>query len=300
MLRFALNARVNPHDALLDFNHVLEMYKKSGMTPEAFEGKILSQVSRDAGVDDEGSAYAHLQTIAKSFPEKPDELLARAKNSVPELKALAESVSDTRYGVFADWNTLKRFGKLQHLLEQQETLDKLDQLAKDGQPQLAAWLKTLMFHPDSRISLASIMQFWEEPGKFLDLDDSNSGNAHGLKKPSRYTNIPNLDLTPVQLRDALLDGTLDKLQVFSPMRVEYDLAPNVDINKEFDLALGARREGRQGTAKNSQKLFSEVNRVLKTDAPGYTVKDLVSGKEPPAGAREKVDELALQHGLRFT
>ncbi|MBI2812590.1 MAG: hypothetical protein HYX67_17430, partial [Candidatus Melainabacteria bacterium] len=297
MLRFVLNDRVNPHDALLNFEQVLSMYKKSGMTPEAFEGKILSQVSRDAGVDDHGSAYAQLQTIAKSFPENPDEIITRALNSVPELQALAKSVSDTKYGAFADWNTLKRFGKLQHLLEQQEMLDKLDQLAKDGQGHLSTWLKTLMFHPDSRISLAPIMQFWNEPDRFLELHDDNSGSAHGLKKPSNYTHIPNLDLTPVELRDALLDGTLDKLQVFNPMRVEYDLAPKIDINKEFDLALGARREGRAGTAKNSQKLFSEVNKLLNADAPGYTAKDLVGGKEPPASAREKLISLLYNQDI---
>lgn len=288
MLRFAMNPRVNMHDALIGFDKVVEMYKKSGMTPEAFDGKILTQVSRDAGLDDHGTAFNRLQTVAKNFPENADDVLVRARESLPEIKTLADSFND---GVFSDWNTLQRFGKMQHLLEQTETLEKLKQLEDSGQTHFANWLKTLMFHPDSRISLDPIMQFWQDPAKFLDLKDANSGKAHGLKKPSNYTDIPNLDLTPVQLRDALIDGTLDKIQVFKPMRVEYDLAPAVDVNKAFDEALGSRKEQRKGTAKNAQKLFSEVTRALKSDAPGYSINDLVSGKEPPVAVHAKLMDL---------
>lgn len=291
MLRFALNGHVSPHDALLSFDHVRTMYKKSGMTPEAFDGKILSQVGRDSGVDNLGSAYSHLQSIAKSFPANAREVLTRAREAGPEFKSLADSFGETGDGIFADWNNLKRFGKLQHLLEQRETLEQLAQLEKSGQVELAGFVKTLLFHPDSRVALEPIIQFWQDPGKFLDLADKNTNTAHDLKKPSNYTDIPHLDMTPVQLRDALIDGTLDKLQVFNPMRIEYELAPRVDINKEFDRALGARRENRQGTAKNVPKLFSEVNRVLKSDPSGYTVSDLVSGKELPASLHHSLMEL---------
>lgn len=291
MLRYSVNPRTSPHDALLDFDHVLALFRKSSMTPEAFDGKILSQVSRDATIDERGTAYNHLGAIAKSFPNNAEEILTQARESAPELRQLAASFDETKYGAFADWNTLKRFGKLQHLLEQRETFEQLEQLEKNGQTELAAWLRTLLFHPDSRIPLDPVMKFWNQPEKFLQLDDNNTGHVHGLKKPSNYTDIPHLDLTAEQLRNALIDGTLDKIQVFNPMRVEYEVAPAIDIGREFDLALGSRGEQRKGTAKNVQRLFSQVSRLLKIESPQFTINDLVVGKEPPANVREKLLDL---------
>ena len=71
--------------------------------------------------------------------------------------------------------------------------------------------------------MQAVLEFWRSPAKFLEIDDGHSQSAHENKKPSNYVEIPYLDLNAENLRDALVEGSLDELQVFQPFEIEYEL-----------------------------------------------------------------------------
>ncbi|MFH1602266.1 MAG: hypothetical protein ABIB61_04925 [Candidatus Shapirobacteria bacterium] len=79
--------------------------------------------------------------------------------------------------------------------------------------------------------------------------------------------MPNLDLTALELRDALVEGKVDAIQAFTPLEIRYtipveDYAPE-PILDVVSKALGSRKREVEGVARNSRKLFSKINALLK-------------------------------------
>ncbi len=289
MLRYVFKANATPHDALFAFHDVVQLYHRSGLTPDSFYGNVLAQVNRDNGIDDAGSSFSRLNTIARGFPDNINTVLEKTKSypEVQTLQALAASFPNAQ-SIFASWPNLQRFAKLQQFVEQTELLPAIQQLRQDNQPELANWVETLAFHPDSRIPTQAVLDFWQHPETFLDHGEIHSPESHELKKPSHYTDIPHLDLSAVELRDALVTGTLDRLQVFSPMQVEYEAGGNdVNLAVELKRALGSRQDKQPGEAKNSGRLFREVNTLLR--ANDLSVAQVLSGAELPAELRQQVE-----------
>ncbi|HEY9791513.1 MAG TPA: hypothetical protein V6D22_14015 [Candidatus Obscuribacterales bacterium] len=291
MVRYALNAKVSPHDALHGFDDVVNLYQRTGVSKDKFYNNILKQVGIDDAVDDTGSSYARLNVIARTFPHDISTVLDKAKEypDIKTLQDLASAFSDSQ-SVVSSWPHLQRFAKLQQFVEQVELLPQLQQLRQEGKTKLADWVEALAFHPDSRVSTQAILDFWKNPEKFIDYNDAHSGRSHELKKPSNYTDIPHLDMTPTELRDALVNGVLDRLQVFTPMKVEYQVGGNdTSVGAELSRALGSQRKGIRGEAKSPTKLFAELNAALKP--AGLNVAKVVAGAEVPADVRTQVDKL---------
>jgi len=147
-----------------------------------------------------------------------------------------------------------------------EVLDQLVELKKQGKHQLYEYIETLAFHPN--INMQDVLTFWRNPDKFLNFGDQHTPEeVQNRKKPSNYTEIPNLDLTGEDLRDALVEGDMNKLQVFKALEIEYELPSEVDkeqnILQKAKEALGSYREKIPGKARQPKKLFSEINRVFK-------------------------------------
>ncbi|HQF37184.1 MAG TPA: hypothetical protein PLL26_06140, partial [Candidatus Dojkabacteria bacterium] len=81
--------------------------------------------------------------------------------------------------------------------------------------------------------------------------------------------IPNLDLSAKELRDALVEGYYDHLQVFEPLEINYKILVdggkygNLELNELILKAIGKRRENIKGEAKNPNQLFSELQKIFK-------------------------------------
>jgi hypothetical protein len=291
MLQYVFKANARPHDALFAFHNIVQLYQISGLEPQAFFGNILAQVNRDDGVDDTGNAFSRLNSIAQGFPADIATVLDEARKypDIPRLKDSTDSFPD-KNAIFASWLSLQRFAKLLKFLKKQELLPEIQRLRQSNQPKLADWVETLAFHPASNIAQEPILDFWRHPERFLAKDEVHAPEMHERKKPSHYTDIPHLDLTATQLRDALIDGTLDRLQVFSPMRVEYKVGgADVSLSDELKRALGSHRENIPGDAKNPKRLFTEVANLLK--AKSLTITQVLAGVELPDDVRQELEAL---------
>jgi enoyl-CoA hydratase/carnithine racemase len=303
MLRYALRPADTPHDALMNFGHILTLQKKSGLTVDDFHKNILAQVTNDNGqyrlqsmaFHNYGyyTSYSELATIAANFPDDPQQIFSAAAK-YPDLQTLQELVSSfsDKQQIFSSWQELKKFGKLRDFVDSQDLFAELQQLHKSEDAKdrkLGAWLETLAFHRDSKIAKEVIMQIWKEPGQFFARPDTTSLEVHNQLAPSNYTQIEHLDLSATQLRDALIDGTLDKLQVFTPTKIEYQFGfDKASLGKEITEALGSNSESVKGDAKIPGKLYDRLNRLFKT--ANLTVADVVAG----ADVSDEIYETASQ------
>ncbi len=267
------------HDGLHAFTKIIELYNVSGLSPDQFYGNILGQVAKDGATYESGTAHHRLNKIALSLQgRKPEEILkeARGYGSIQGLTKLAEHFSspDT---IFTSWRSLKQFADLVQLLGQRETLEKLKSYRESGNIKLAEFAEKLAFHPGGGVEMGAVMEFVENPQSFLAREESHAPEAHELKKPSNYTEIPNLDLTAEELRDAYVEGSLDRLQAFPPFEMEISVREKTDLRVAVLQALSSRKNEIKPLARDSKKLFSEIGKVLKKT--GIILQEYLDGKE---------------------
>ena len=287
MVEFINREGLSHHDALHAFREIIELYKASGLNNNEFYGNILHQVMMDNGDYYEGTAHHHLNAIVQTMNKDVLSVLetAREYKDIDQLQELINTFK-TPKTIYSSWNSLKRYSDLQQILGQTEIFEELNQLKNKSNPQLYKYVETLLFHPDSKVDMNSVRLFWKNPIEFLGANASHTPQeVHDRKKPSNYVNMPNLDLTAEELRDALVEGSMDMLQVFTPLEVRY-IIPIEDfeqppIEDVIRKALGSRKDGIQGQAKNSGKLFGELNAVLKPH--GLNITQYLQGSPLPKG-----------------
>ena len=263
------------HDAVHAMDEILGLYEASGLSPNEFYNNILAQVMADGATYDAGTAYHQINAIAQSVDTDIAGILEKAKRyqGIDRLRDLV-LVFSTPETVFASWVNLKRYSELQQLLDQAEMLEELKALKESGKDDLYNYVKTLAFHEDSKINMRKVFQFWREPEAFLAAPATDTRDeVQNRKKPSNYMNTPNLDLTAEDLRDALVEGKMDTLQVFSPMEIRYQI-PLRGIEKPLSMrdaffkAVGKRSENKPGEAAQQGKpLFGKANALLKQYQP---------------------------------
>jgi len=263
----------------------------SGLSVSKFFGQILMQVKMDtssygsvvaAQIPDEWDDYVD----EEEFPEEREkdsydyfhEILQNVEaiqEELPELLdfmrkdlSLSEVVQEIEAGgIFASWKILKQMNEL---YTNKETL----RILSDFQGNRREFAQKLLLHPN--ISTASAVEFLERPEAFFDVGEDHGAETHERKKPSHYMRFAHLDLTAEQLRDALMNGDLDRLQYFPAYAVEYTVRTETFTKAEFVAeifrALGRFREKISGQAQDPKKLFGVLNPIFK--AHKITIKDL--------------------------
>jgi len=112
--------------------------------------------------------------------------------------------------------------------------------------------------------MKAVLEFWQDPGTFLARGDIHSRELNEAVKPSNYTDVSYVDLSAAELRDALVDGSLDRIQTFKPMEIIYSVDQSAKLSVELDFyselkkQIGSRQDGNQ-----NKKLFYEVKKILK-------------------------------------
>ena len=222
MFTYCQRQDLSRHDALHQLGYVIAMYESSNLSEKEFFGNILFQVNKDGARYDSGTAHHEFNHVAVNFNSNIEEILAQVKKyaDVDKLQQLAQDLSSQEQ-IFASWKNLYKYYELCQLLKKIEILKDLQKLKQEGKAELYKYIETLAFHPN--ISMQAVLEFWRSPAKFLEIDDGHSQSAHENKKPSNYVEIPYLDLNAENLRDALVEGSLDELQVFQPFEIEYEL-----------------------------------------------------------------------------
>lgn len=292
MFAFIHRNNLTRHDGLHAFQYIINLYNTSGANPENFYGNILQQVANDDAQYESGSAHHELNQIAQTFNADIEGTLSRAKR-YSGLQHLSELVKifESPEAIFASWKNLKRYHELSQLLVRGELLDKLQ---KEQNPKLRTYVETLALHPYSSVDMQKVFEFWQTPENFLDSSDEHTPEEiHNRKKPSNLTEIPHLDLSPEDLRDALVEGSLDKLQAFAPMEVEYQIS--YSLREQIRQALGSRQNKISGLAENPGNLFKGISTILKPT--NITVQKFLEGEAVLEDVEEQIQQMLDKPGV---
>ncbi|HNZ86162.1 MAG TPA: hypothetical protein PKL50_00505 [bacterium] len=275
MFKYIFREDITKHDALYDFLRIIDLYNASGLSSNEFFNNILQQVKDDTSNYESGTSYHLLNNIARNVNINFEETIDKAKQyDLPTLTKLLESINSSQ-DIFSSWKMLKKYNELCSILNKSEVLEQLKGLKETGGSiDLHNYIETLAFHPN--IAMAKVIQFWKNPEEFLDIGDSHTpDDVHNRKKPSNYVDIPNLDLSAKELRDALVEGYYDHLQVFEPLEINYKILTegkykDKELNELISIAVGKRSERIKGEAKNPDKLFSEFQKLFKKNGINLT------------------------------
>lgn len=301
MFNYVNTEKVSRHDALHDFEYIIALYHASGLKPKTFYGNILFQVSKDNARYNQERSYDQLNLIARNlnrnFEEQLEEMrqLANLEN-IEELSIFLAKFS-TPQSIFESWGNLKLYSDRIRILEQRDFLIKLQQLKNEGKRDLASYIEQLMFHKDSKINADAINEFLLNPEDFLARSDKHTDESiQDRKKPSNYVHIPNLDLTADQLRDALVEGSLDRIQAFVPLKVRYSV-PIID--GKYVLGISELVEKALSLDQNSEDSVSLRNQISEVLAlEDIDLEDLFSKKRSiSANALERIKELFEKSAL---
>ncbi len=270
---------------------IVKIFQISKYSKDTFRGEYLERIIKDGAKygEQQIEPLRHFHQVAQSIYEpeleKDTSSFFVEASSFEQTRAIAEQLK--REGLFKNWETLKKYHELSEVLKQREVLEKLQKLKDEGKDKQYTFFSNLAFHPGSKISMQTVFQFMENPARFLDVEDDHSGEAHERKKPSNYTRFEYLDISAEDLRDALIEGTLDRLQYFKPFEAQYKITDkNYTDHEIIDLlknALGSFREKIKGNAKNPGKLFKITEEILKRHIIEY--KDIVNN---PSSLQQQV------------
>ncbi|MSR85411.1 hypothetical protein EXS71_03195 [Candidatus Uhrbacteria bacterium] len=278
MLAYMNRVDLSRHEALHFMPAIIRVQEQSGLAPAQFANNILLQVAKDnAGYGEvetfnpeaTGSLTAHhhfaaiMQALEDTSPAEVFEQLKKYPNVLELQKLVAELEGKNP---FSSWKSLKKFYDVKQLLGRTDILKQLN--TGSVPPRLRAFIEKLAFHPN--ISTDKVMQFWRDTLAFLDIDDIHTPHAiNEVKKPRNLVSLPYIGLTAEDLRDALVNGELDDLQVIPPMeRFYYFGVPTQEqaiekpehLHHALHQALGERKRGIKGVATNVPKLFEAAKK----------------------------------------
>ncbi len=274
--------------------NIIRLFEASGLERDTFCGQVLMQVISDTSnhvtfseepdwdgfdenYDDEPSVetvetplsnYQYFNNILEGINYDFEETLQEAEAfSNPDLQSLVKELRSA--SPCQSWKHLQKYHDLCQMLRKKEVFERLEELP----PRRQQFFSQLAFHPN--ISMERVFEFMEKPEVFLDLADEHSEESHERKKPSNYLSFPHLDISAEDLRDALVDGSLDHLQFFPEYEIDYRIpTPIVD---SIIQAIGRRSEGIPGRARNVKETFKRLNVALK--AHRLNVRDIISKPE---------------------
>ncbi|HEY9678974.1 MAG TPA: hypothetical protein V6C76_13275 [Drouetiella sp.] len=236
---------------------------------------------------------ARLNAIAQDELPSIEETRERAAEhkDFPALQELVSQFPDEQ-SIFASWKSLETYAKLQSMLSRTDLIDSITNLRAQGRSDLAKWLEVLAFNSKSRVSTSAIEEFIHTPDEFMSREDDHASETlHEATKPSNYTEVPHLDLTAEQLRDALTNGSLDRLQVHTPMTVQYVIGAK-PVGEELKIALGTNGDGK---AKRVGRLFKETKDLL---APAnLTPLDVINGATLPPQMESQLQDLIYRKDI---
>lgn len=300
MLEYMNREKLSRHDALHAFLNVIQLQEATGVDPKAFNQNILRQVVKDGATYNEGTAHHKLNSIVQSIDFFIPTTLAAAREyrELPELQELLTTYTEPAQ-VCASWKALKRYSELENILKKKEVLDQLTELKAQGKEKLYNFVSKLVFHPNSNVNIGAVIEFWRDPRHFLDRADSHTpAEVQNRKKPSNFTHVPFLDLTAEELRDAQVEGDLDRLQVFKPLEIRYKLPKDGivygTVRLALNAAIGSQAMQRAPKAVDHRKIFGRAAKLLKGIC---TVQDYIEGHPIDATLEKEIEKLVYDKQL---
>lgn len=283
------------HDQLFFFDSVIKMFNTyksmhgfdESMSEQKMANMFFSNILQQVKMDNSESSYARLAAISQNTDFSP-EAFSKYSEQITSLKQdgfveeMERMESLVNGECFESWKNLNNFAELLDMLNRSEIWKKLavlKQKANTSERSAAMYdyVSTIMFHRDSSVNVSAAEEFFLNPNAFLKRDDQHAPNQlHNRKKPSNYFDIPNLDLTGIQLVEALATGEIDTIQTFPGMEIIYVVTDpkdktkalfievktsedNLSLIDQVKLEIGSRKLGNA-----NPKLFGELSKLLKT------------------------------------
>ncbi len=232
---------------------------------------LMLQVARDHSSYEVGSSYLEFARVLKVMEHTSiKEVLAQAQSSsIPGLSERIAKLSEPKFDPRRTWVGLKAIAGIKELLDRAGLADLSGQ-----SPELSRFVGGLLESPV--ISTDAIEDFVSRPHAFLDrgakyVTDENQRHAFS---PARFAEVPRTGLTYEMVRDALLDGTLDRLQLLSPYEQTYlmteqgrDVEDSVFVREQLVKALGQRSKGIKGEARDAKGLFQKTQQWVLRHVP---------------------------------
>ncbi|MFH1142345.1 MAG: hypothetical protein V1695_01385, partial [Candidatus Uhrbacteria bacterium] len=104
-------------------------------------------------------------------------------------------------------------------------MEKMMEQIKEENPKAFQYYSTLIEHPT--VDMGAVIEMMEDPERFLQRGDIHATTeVHQQLAPIQLSEISDgrshIDLSPESVRDALINGTIDKMSSFKPHRQEYE------------------------------------------------------------------------------
>ena len=302
LIHYADREGLSRHDAFLLSTQIATLFNQSKLRPSQFYDQILAQVQMDDASYVDGTAHHRLNAISNrgvpSLEQVKEKITTLPEGMKTKVENMFESF-DSDSDIFSSWKNLKSYSEKCFLLFQEsERLTQIYELEVKGKNKLARWYEVIS--RSNNVDTGALTEFLVEPEHFFDRDASFVGNElHENKKPSNYYNIPNLDLTAEELRDALVEGYIDKIASISPMEIAYEIAPegkylaneiaDMPLVQKVSTFLGSKKNKIEGLAVNPGKLFNILGGILKPYQ--ITINKFLSGEEVlPESATKLVED----------
>ena len=219
----------DPHNALLHSDKIIQLaqeLEKKGISKSDFIKNYLGIAG------DRNSGYQQLNDFLIKYTSNWQDLIIKELNDPQGLwdPAFVECVQrildqDKTGELYQNLDSLEQITTVLKIIKSKESLIKLQKLAVSNDPQdqvLYNYFRDAIYHPRTK---PLIMQMYEQPKKFLGLDDmtfSGLQDLHQAKKPSNMVeSFPELDFSAEDLVNCLPLWVYDELSYFKPYEKQY-------------------------------------------------------------------------------
>ncbi len=270
---FANRPDLSRHDAFLSGNLLLPFMEAQGIDHndpkqiEQFSKKfrsVLLQVAQDDARYDSSNAHQKFNDVMRTISTQSIEKTIRniEQLGIPELTKRAEKLRNGRFQALTSWNGLKEAETLIRVLQRRDMMQVFQH--SNAPDSVKNYVFALLEHPT--IEMDALNNFLVNPLKFLDAKGSFvDTDLQKSLSPARMLSVERLGLTAEDIRDALVDGTMDILQLLPPSEQTFVFDANGDdiytdhyLQKTFSRAIGREREGVKGKAHDPKLLFSDL------------------------------------------
>lgn len=212
-LRFGNREGLTAHDAYMvagNLEDFLRIHRE--LSPEDLRS-LLDQVARDDVKYDGQPSQTKLRFVLDTIGDaKIEDIVARVeKINIPSLaERVARLRDDGRFHPYKTWKGMREFASVVDFLNKNKTLE---QLAQSNAPESTKRFgNALLEHPN--VPANEVLKFLTNPASFLSAEGQyTSSDAQSRMAPINLAQVERLGLSASEVRDAIADGSLDRLQV---------------------------------------------------------------------------------------
>ena len=279
-LRFLNRSNVDVHDATGCVDSLKRFFaQRADQSPKEMV-TLLDQVTRDDVSYDGRPSQVQLRIVLEMIGDaRIEDILALVERlNLPSfVERMAKLRDDARFHPYKTWKGMKEFAAVVDFLNKNKTLERLAD--SDAPESTKRFGHALLEHPG--VPAADVLRFLTDAPGFLSASATYATDSvHERMAPINLAGVERLGLTASEVRDAIADGSLDRLQVLPAFERTFafdargtDPFSAESLQSSLLKALGRRErdamdapEGGAGAlkpkARDVKKLFASVQAIL--------------------------------------